>query len=237
MAIKFTRSILLAAMTAGACFGTGAASAQVCFNGLHGSANLGPVSSCPTTTEQEIFLVDAKNSMTSGGSVGTNHGPVAVTFTSTAALDFANGNATIKPSATGHLASFPDLTISTPGHTFTDLLFDVQLVKTTPLSLTLEAFSGTTMEGTVTYPVSGFDPLKHDADLHFIVADSAGLTSVVLTSSSGLKEVKHLDISGFSGGSSVPEPSTWGMMVLGLVGLGLTAARRTGRSRLSSAMA
>jgi hypothetical protein len=64
--VEFTRSILLAAMTAGACFGTGAASAQVCFNGNHGSANFGPQSSCPTTAEQEIFLVDAKNSMTSG---------------------------------------------------------------------------------------------------------------------------------------------------------------------------
>ena len=235
MANKFTRSILLAAVTAGACFPTGVASAQVCFNGQHGSANLGPASSCPTTAEQEIFLVDATNSMTSTGSVGTNHGPVDVTFSSTAALDFANGNGTIKPSATGHLTSFPDLTITTPGHTFTDLLFDVQLVNTTPLSLTLEAMSGGTT-AMVSYPVPGFAGLAHDADLRFIVVDPAGLTGVELTSTSGLKEVKQLDISGFSG-VSVPEPSTWAMMALGLVGVGLAARRRKGRSRLSDAMA
>ena len=237
MANKFTRLILLGAMTAGACTATGVASAQVCFNGNHGSANLGPQSSCPTTTEQEIFLVDAKNSMTSTGSVGTNHGPVDVMFSSTAALDFANGAGTIKPSASGHLTSFPNLSITaTAGHTFTDLLFDVQLVNTTPLSLTLEALSGSTVEGTVTYPVSGFAGLAHDADLRFIVADPAGLTAVDLTSTSGLKEVKQLDISGFSG-VSVPEPSTWAMMALGLVGLGLAARRRIGRPRLSGAMA
>ena len=242
MANKFTRSILLAAMTAGACFATGVASAQVCFNGQHGSNNLGPQSSCVTTTEQEIFLVDATNTMTTTGSVGTNHGPADVTFTSTAgpstpaaALDFANGAGTIKPHANGNLASFPGLTITTPGHTFTDLLFSVQLVNTTPLSLTLEALSGSTVEGTVTYPVSGFADLAHDADLRFTVADPAGLTAVELISTSGLKEVKQLDISGFSVG--VPEPSTWAMMALGLVGLGLAARRRTGRSRLSATMA
>jgi hypothetical protein len=51
-----------------------------------------------------------------------------------------------------------------------------------------------------------------------------------------LKEVKQLEISGFSG-VSVREPSTWAMMALGLVGLGLAARRRTGRSRLSATMA
>ena len=64
MARKFTRSIQLAAMAAGACFVTGVVYAQVCFQGTHGSANLGPASSCPTTAEQEIFLVDADRKST-----------------------------------------------------------------------------------------------------------------------------------------------------------------------------
>lgn len=66
-----------------------------------------------------------------------------------------------------------------------------------------------------------------------MVSDPAGLTEVELLSTSGLKSVKNFDVSGVS----VPEPSTWTMLVLGLVGIGFAAIRRAGRSRLSGAMA
>jgi hypothetical protein len=44
-------------------------------------------------------------------------------------LDFANGFATITPSAKGGKASFGDLEFTIPGHTFTDLVFGLQMLK------------------------------------------------------------------------------------------------------------
>jgi hypothetical protein len=122
----------------------------------------------------------------------------------------------------------PSLDFTIPGHTFTDFLFHLQMVNTAPENLTVDALSGTTVERSFTY--SG---LPHDADLSFIISDPAGLTAIDLSSTTGIKEGKMFAVSGVS----VPEPSTWAMMVLGLVGLGLASTRRTGRPRLSGAMA
>jgi hypothetical protein len=67
--------------------------------------------------------------------------------------------------------------------------------------------------------------LKHDADLSFILVATGGpLTEVDLLSTSGIKEAKHFEVSGVS---SVPEPSTWAMLVLGFAGLGFAGYRKT----------
>jgi hypothetical protein len=228
MANKFTRSILLAVMAAGACFATGAASAQVCINGMHGATDLGPDASCPTTAESDILLSEIKDNTTALGNIGSHTG-VPVQFTSSVALDLSAGNSTIIPAAHGPLASLPSLDFTIPGHTFTDFLFHLQMVNTAPENLTVDAWSGTTVERTFTYT-----GLPHDADLSFIISDPAGLTAIDLSSTTGIKQGKMFAVSGVS---AVPEPSTWAMMVFGLVGLGLAALRRTGRPRLSGAMA
>jgi len=229
MANKFTQSIVLAAMAASACFATGAASAQVCIHGMHGGggASIGPDASCPTTAESEIFLTETHSSMTVPGNIGSQTGLPAVQFTSSVALHAGSGNSNIDP-ASGH--SFPNLAFTIPGHTFTDFAFQLQLFNATPLNLTVESLSGSTVERSYTYPSS---VLAHDAAFDFTISDPAGLTEVELLSTSGLKSVKSFDVSGVS----VPEPSAWTMMALGLVGIGFAAIRRAGRSRLSGAMA
>jgi hypothetical protein len=195
---------------------------------MHGSTNYGPDASCATDVEHEVFLQDAKDKSAGFGNIGSQTGAPVVEFTSTAALVFANGNATIKPEGT----FFPTLTISIPGHSFTDLLFDLQLLKTDSPSgenLTVDAWDGTTLERTFTYST-----LAHDAVINFTVADVSGLTAVSLSSTSGIKEAKHFDVSGVD---PIPEPSTWALMMLGFAGLGYAAFRRPGKSRLGHAVA
>jgi PEP-CTERM motif len=145
-------------------------------------------------------------------------------------LDFANGFATITPSAKGGKASFGDLEFTIPGHTFTDLVFGLQMLKADTTGLTIEAIDGTTL-------VQSFDltGLKHDADLSFILVATGGpLTEISLLSGSGIKEAKHFEVSGVA---AIPEPSTWAMMLLGFAGLGFAGYRkaRSARTALSAA--
>jgi hypothetical protein len=145
-------------------------------------------------------------------------------------LDFANGFATITPSAKGGKASFGDLEFTIPGHTFTDLVFGLQMLKADTTDMTIEAIDGTTL-------VQSFDltGLKHDADLSFILVATGGpLTEISLLSGSGIKEAKHFEVSGVA---AIPEPSTWAMMLLGFAGLGFAGYRkaRSARTALSAA--
>ena len=75
--------------------------------------------------------------------------------------------------------------------------------------------------------------LKHDADLSFGVFAFNGcqIDELTLVSSTGFKEIKHLQVSALDGvvinpTGSVPEPSTWAMMILGFAGIGFVAYRR-----------
>ena len=162
-------STMLVVLAAGASLSAAAASAStVCLNATHGSTNYGPDAFCSTSAEKEIFLQDAKDVTKGFGKVG---GTPVIEFQSTSDLDFASGSATIKPD-TGKSFLNLDISLSIPGHLFTDLVFDLQLLKTDSPSgenLTVSAWDGTTLERTYTY-----NTLAHDADIHFIVADIQG---------------------------------------------------------------
>jgi hypothetical protein len=208
--------------------GNNASASTVCLNATHGATNYGPDTSCATSAESEVFLQSQTNTMKGFGNIGSQTGLPLVEFTSTNALDLANGNATITPAAKGGKASFADLDITVPGHTFTDLIFDVQMLNAfspTGESLTVSAWDGSTQERTFTYTT-----LAHDADIHFVVFDASGLTAVDLSSPTGLKQAKHFDVSGVA---AIPEISTWSMMLLGFAGLGY-AALRGGRKQTAS---
>jgi hypothetical protein len=229
--ILMTLRYSMAAFAALVCVGLGgnnASASAVCLNATHGATNYGPDTSCATSAESEVFLQSQANTMKGFGNIGSQTGLPLVEFTSTNALDLANGNATITPAAKGGKASFADLDITVPGHTFTDLIFDVQMLNAfspTGESLTVSAWDGSTQERTFTYTT-----LAHDADIHFVVFDASGLTAVDLSSPTGLKQAKHFDVSGVA---AIPEISTWSMMLLGFAGLGY-AALRGGRKQTAS---
>ena len=133
-----------------------ASATTVCLGGDLGSP------SCTAGDESMIFLDSASDVMTGTGHIGSHLLLPAVQFTSDSSLDFADGFATITPSAKGGKASFGDLEFTIPGRTFTDLVFDLQMAKADTTDLTIEAIDGTTL-------VQSFDltGLKHDEDLIF----------------------------------------------------------------------
>jgi hypothetical protein len=204
---------------------SGASATTVCLGGDFGS------SSCTASNESMIFLDAATDVMTGTGHTGSQTGLPVDQFTSDSSLDFKNGFATITPSAKGGKASFGDLEFTIPGHTFTDLVFDLQMLKVdTTTDLTIQAIDGTTL-------VQSFDltGLKHDADLNFILVATGGpLTEITLMSTSGITQAKHFEVSGIA---AIPEASTWAMMLLGFAGLGFAAYRKahSARSALSAA--
>jgi hypothetical protein len=254
--MKITRPIVLAAMAAGACFGTENAFAQACITAAHGGAPGGQggtflggtqESPCPIADEEKVFLV-ANVAHTSSGSVGANHGPLGIAFASSNAVAFANGWSTIKSTGTGPDASFPNLHISALGSfRFTDLTFDLQMANNSETNLLVETFdTAGDPEGSFFFGPASMAPpassnsnsfpngLQHDTDLRFDIENPTGMTLVnlVTTSPSGISEVKQIQVSGFTGPiSHVPEPSTFALMVLGVVGVVLAGARRTRRTR------
>jgi hypothetical protein len=227
------RQILtLAIALIGLGFGLDRASATtVCFGGDLGS------SSCTASNESNVFLEAATGvgSATNPGlgNIGSQTGLPLVNFTTGTGtlVDLANGYATITP--TGKANSFSTLDVSIPGHTFTDLVFGMQMFnnKGTPLNVTLTAYDGTTNVGTVTYTTA--DGLQHDANQNYVVLATSGLlTSVDITSTSGIGQMKQFNVSGVT---PVPLPSTWSMMVLGIAGLVFAGYRRPKKSRATLA--
>ena len=200
---------------------SGASATTVCLGGDFGS------SSCTASNESMIFLDAATDVMTGTGHTGSQTGLPVDQFTSDSSLDFKNGFATITPSAKGGKASFGDLEFTIPGHTFTDLVFDLQMLKVdTTTDLTIQAIDGTTL-------VQSFDltGLKHDADLNFILVATGGpLTEISLMSTSGIKEAKQFEVSGVA---AIPESSTWAMMLLGFASLGFAAYRKAHSARIT----
>ena len=197
----------------------GARAETVCFGG-----DLGP-GDCSMSDETKVFLEKASDVTSGYGRIGSKHGLTLMAFTSTDSLDFGKGYRKITAASS---SAFDTLDITIPDHSFTEISFDLKMdkVKRDREAFTVEAFDGPTLEGTYTYtPIDG---LTHNVNAYFIVQALAGsLIRVELTGSTGFLDARHFQVSGVA---SVPEASTWMMVVAGFSGLGF-AAHRTSRKR------
>jgi hypothetical protein len=197
------------------------------YNGTTETPSTGTQGSCIASAETAVKLNNASNVMSGSGLAGTT----TVDFSSTTAIDFASGAATITPNAKGTNASYANLTITTPGTDFTDLLFGLQMANLDATSLTVEALYKGTIEGE--WVLTGLD---HSANRPVSIIGSSGTVfdEVILTagSASGIKETKQFELSGI--GTPVPETSTWVMMILGFAGLGYAGYRKKGGARMAS---
>ena len=228
--MAINRSTLLASVTAvlvtgaGVLTAGGASAAMVCFGGDLGSP------SCTASGEQMVFLEGATGEGASNdpgiGNIGSATGfPVDFTTGTGGHVNLDNGFATIKPTAAD---SFSILDISTPGRTFTDLEFGMQMFNASgPLNVTITAWDGSTELGSVTY--TSASGLRHDADQEYIIEAAPGvvITRVDVSSTSGIKQMKHFEV---SDASAIPESSTWAMLALGFAALGFVGYRKSRKS-------
>jgi hypothetical protein len=225
---------VVCAAAAGLMAGSPVRAGTVCLqvDGTTETPTTGTQGSCATSAETMVFFHAATDVTLPTVGTGTA-GAFTLTFGSHTAIDLADGFATIDPNAKGTDASFGDLIVRSPGATFTDLTFGVEMVKLATSDLTVEALDNGTVEG-----AWSLTTLKHDADQKYVLVGSAGTVfnevELIATATSGIKEAKQFSL---SGASVIPEPSTWAMMLLGFAGLGFLCYRkaRTAQTAFSAA--
>jgi PEP-CTERM motif len=216
------KNILLASVMLAAIGPAHAVTATFC-----GPATEGGPGSCEGPSEVKVFLESNKDTTLGLGNPGGQNNLPIIDLKSdsgllNAELHVANGFATIDP-AQG-FSDFNGITISIPGFTFTDVVFDAQLTPTSSTidHFSIDAFTGTHLDGV------GSESDKADTDKQFgVVANGGAFTSVNIDSLTGFDEIKHIEISGLA--AVVPEPSTWAMLVAGFGLMGLMARRRLAR--------
>ena len=189
------------------------------------------VSKCAEGTD---FFIDTANEdvATFTGAVQGN----AITVDTTGNVDTGSGFATIKPTKD---VTLTDLIFTPADDTlFSDFSFRGQLERsgfTGTVDVTWTDSAGTS--GTVVFtgvkgPDSDFDRLG------IVSTDGETLKSVEISTpgDESFKEFKQVQFSGTGIIPSIPEPSTWAMMLLGFAGLGYAALNRAKSPRKEAAI-
>jgi hypothetical protein len=97
------------------------------------------------------------------------------------------------------------------------------------LANTVDSVTGSQLAAALVFGVNGFgDQFSANDNQWFNIRDTAG--PIVFFTASSTNNAFEFDM-----GSSVPEPSTWAMMMLGFVGLGYAAFRRSAKARTLAA--
>ncbi|SHK60508.1 PEP-CTERM protein-sorting domain-containing protein [Bradyrhizobium lablabi] len=210
----------------------------------------------PNGDGDEVTFFNNKGSDISGtsffGSIGKNNTSHDVDVTPNGTVTIGNGNANIK--GLSGQTTFSSITF-TPVNpkAFDGILFTVQA---DDKGCTGRGCTPVSWDGIVKVVVNGadtiyFDNVKANAASDKLLVESIDkiiggksieinpITSVTISvdNTGFFEEFKQVDFSLFTdpGISSVPEPSTWAMMILGFAGVGFMAYRRKSKPTLKAA--
>jgi hypothetical protein len=169
-----------------------------------------------------------KDVATFTGTVG-GHAGTGITVDTIGNIDSGAGFSTIFPIKGGTLTS---LTFTPTDDTlFTDFSFRGQLAPVGDTGVINVAWTDSNnLSGTLQFTgIPG--PDTDFSRLGIVSNDGETLKSVVITTAAGesFDEFKQVQFSAASIPPSIPEASTWAMMILGFVGLGYAGFRRAGR--------
>lgn len=169
------------------------------------------------TTNVNLDAYNAPGSLTVTGTVGVG-GPV-VNFTSDNGLLETNTGAATIFTASGDLLS--QLTFTLLTGSFTAAEFNLEGGSIKAMDIVLSTSSGASKVISITN--------ANGSNIFDIIADpgeSFTGASFVATAPNGFKDFKQLRLVLAPGTAPVPEPATWGMMLLGFAGIGMAMRRR-----------
>ena len=158
----------------------------------------------PQTGEENVLFGTTQTGTLVDGT--SNKSGVTVDFSSTQTLTAGGGQAKVE--ALGALLT--NITISSPGHTFTDLIFNPDHgsgVATVMVVATDGTFG-------FTYDSPGLGPGQNF--LTMTTKDGETISSVTINAASGFKDLKQIRISGISG-VTVPVPEASAVTLISLV--------------------
>ncbi len=160
-------------------------------------------------SDEENILLKPDNQMGSLIFGITNHSGVTVNFSST--TDVLENPAQGQAKIVAQDGAINDITISVPGHTFTDLIFNLEIGKlgSSTADVQVNASDG----------IFNFQYTLANGENYLTIIASQGETfnSVTIDDSTGFFDLKQPRISGISGVPPVPEPATIALLGAGLL--------------------